>query len=202
TLRTHMQQLKNTSFIFTGSRRRVIYDMLNNSSRPLYKFCQAIEFPAFGSEFTNWILERFNKVGILCDDEAINHLRAVVRESPNSVQMVCFHLVALGIDHVTIDQVDKAVKIVVRQNAYAYQTLLGSLTPIQQRTLRLAANEGKQIFSKELLAKYEISSGPALSSAIKSLKDKEILDEEGVGRGAVVFDDPLFAIWLKTSFDD
>lgn len=30
TLRTHMQQLRNTSFIFTGSRRSVIYDMLNN----------------------------------------------------------------------------------------------------------------------------------------------------------------------------
>lgn len=85
-----MQQLRNTSFIFTGSRRRIIYDMLNNSSRPLYKFCQPIEFPAFG---------------------------------------------------------------------------------------------------------------PALSSAIKSLKDKEILDEEGAGKGTVVFDDPLFAIWLKTSFD-
>jgi hypothetical protein len=87
----------------------------------------------------------------------------------------------------------------VQQNAYAYQTLLCTLTPTQQRTLRLAAKEGKQIFAKELLEKYEISSGAALSSAIKSLKEKEILDEEGAGRGAVVFDDPLFAIWLKDS---
>lgn len=202
TLRTHMQQLKNTAFIFTGSRRSVIYDMLNNSSRPLYKFCQSIEFPAFGDEFTTWVLERFNKVGINCDYEAIKHLRTIVRESPNYVQMVCFHLVARGQDNITIKEVDDALKGVVQQNAYAYQTLLGSLTPTQQRTLRLAAKEGKQIFAKELLAKYEISSGAALSSAIKSLKDKEILDEEDSGRGTVVFDDPLFAIWLKTSFDD
>lgn len=202
TLRTHMQQLKNTSFIFTGSRRSVIYDMLNNSSRPLYKFCQSIEFPSFGDEFTDWVLERFKKVNIRCDPNAIKHLRSIVRESPNYVQMVCFHLVALGKENVTIDEVDDALKIVVQQNAYAYQTLLSTLTPTQQRTLRLAAKEGKQIFAKELLAKYEISSGAALSSAIKSLKDKEILDEEGAGRGTVVFDDPLFAIWLKTSFDD
>lgn len=44
------------------------------------------------------------------------------------------------------------------------------------------------------MAKYEISSGPALASAIKSLKDKGILDEESSGRGTVIFDDPLFAI--------
>lgn len=201
TLRTHMQQLRNTSFIFTGSRRSVIYDMLNNPSRPLYKFCQSIEFPAFGDEFTDWVLQRFSNVGIKCESGAIEHLRKLVQDTPNYVQMVCFHLVALGKNQITVEEVNNALKIVVQQYAYAYQTLLSSLTPTQQRTLRLAAKEGKQIFAKELLSKYEISSGAALSSAIKSLKDKEILDEEGAGRGTVIFDDPLFAIWLRSSFE-
>jgi len=202
TLRTHMQQLRNTSFIFTGSRRSVIYDMLNNPSRPLYRFCQSIEFPAFGDEFTEWVLKKFKDIGIKCHRNAIQHLRAIVQDTPNYVQMVCFHLVALGKTNITIEEVNEALKIVVQQNAYAYQTLLNTLTPTQQRTLRLAAKEGKQIFTKEFLTKYEITSGAALSSAIKSLKDKEILDEEGAGRGTVIFDDPLFAIWLRTSFDD
>ena len=83
---------------------------------------------------------------------------------------------------------------------YLYSVIINSLTVTQQRALRLAAIEEKQIFSKELLKKYEISSGPALASAIKSLKEKEILDEEASGRGSVIFDDPLFAIWLKISF--
>ncbi len=202
TLRTHMQQLRNTSFIFTGSRRSVIYDMLNNSSRPLYRFCQSIEFPALGEEFTDWVLGRFKNVGIQCNRNAIQHLRKIVQDTPNYVQMVCFHLVALGKNNITIEEVNEALKIVVQQNAYAYQTLLRTLTPTQQRALRLAAKEGKQIFAKELLAKYEISSGAALSSAIKALKDKEILDEEYAGRGTVIFDDPLFAIWLTTSFGE
>lgn len=201
TLRTHMQQLRNTSFIFTGSRRSVIYNMLNNPSRPLYKFCQPIEFPPFEEEFTDWILERFMHVGITCQRDAIQHLRKLVQDTPNYVQMVCFQLVAFGKNHITIEEVDQALKIVVQHNAYAYQTLLSALTPTQQRTLRLAAKEGKQLFTKELLSKYEITSGAALASAIKSLKDKEILDEEGAGRGSVVFDDPLFAIWLRTVFE-
>jgi hypothetical protein len=44
TLRTHMQQLRNTSFLFTGSNKSLIYDMLNNSSRPLFRSCQLIDF--------------------------------------------------------------------------------------------------------------------------------------------------------------
>ena len=45
----------------------------------------------------------------------------------------------------------------------------------------------------------EIPSAPTLSSFISALKGKGILDEEGTGKGTVVFEDPLFAIWLKES---
>lgn len=202
TLRTHMQQNQNTSFLFTGSRRSVIYDMLNNQARPLFRSCQPIEFPAFGEEFTNWIINRFSQVGIQCEKESIKYLRKLVQDTPNYVQMVCFHLVAQGKKKVTTKDVETTLNMTVRQNAYAYQTLLNTLTPIQQRVLRLAAKEEKQVFSKENRIKYEISSGPALASAIKALKDKGILDEAGTRRGAVIFDDPLFAIWLKISFDN
>lgn len=201
TLRTHMQQSRNTSFLFTGSRRSIIYDMLNNTSRPLYRSCQPIEFPAFGAEFTDWIIHRFNHVGIKCDREAINHLRTLVHDSPNYVQMVCFHLVAQGVKHVKTKDVETTLNTIVRQNAYAYQTLLNTLTAVQQRALRLAAKEAKEVFSKEFRTKYEIASGPALASSLKALKDKGILDEDGTRRGSVIFDDPLFAIWLKISFD-
>lgn len=197
TLRTHMQQLRNTSFLFTGSRKSIIYDMLNNNTRPLYRACQSMEFPSFGEEFTEWVISRFSKADIKCDRSAIQHLRKMVQDTPNYVQMICFHLVAQGIRHITNDQVEITLATVVRQNAYAYQTLLNSLTLTQQRALRLAGKENKQIFHKQLLAKYEISSAQALSSAIKALKEKGILDEEGTSRGSVVFDDPLFAIWLK-----
>ncbi len=198
TLRTYMQRLKNTSFLFTGSRKSIIYDMLNNHTRPLYRSCQLIEFPSFDNEFTDWVIARFSKVGITCTREAIQHLRHLVQDTPNYVQMVCFHLVAEGKMKITIKEVEKTLGTVVRQNAYAYQTLLNSLTLTQQRALRLAAREGKAIFTKELLDKYEISSAPALASAIKSLKVKGILDEQAAGRGMVTFDDPLFSIWLKS----
>ncbi|HEV8052845.1 MAG TPA: ATP-binding protein [Parachlamydiaceae bacterium] len=201
TLRTYMQQMRKTSFLFTGSRRSIIYDMLNNPTRPFYRSCQPIEFPAFGDEFTDWVLERFLEVGVKCDRDAIIHLRKLVQDSPNYVQMVCFHLVAEGKTHLDITEVNSTLIRVVRQNAYAYQTLLNSLSLIQQRALRLAAIEGKDVFSKELLVKYEISSTPALASAIKALKGKGILDEESAGKGTVVFDDPLFSIWLKAAFN-
>jgi hypothetical protein len=115
-----------------------------------------------------------------------------VQDTPNYVQMVCFHLVAEGKMKITGKEVEKTLGTVVRQNAYAYQTLLNSLTLTQQRALRLAATEGKALFGKELLDKYEISSAPALASAIKSLKDKGILDEQAAGQLLLMIHSFLF----------
>lgn len=202
TLRTHFQTLKNVSFLFIGSRKSLISEMLNDPSRPLYRSCQIMEFPTFGGEFTDWVIQRFLTVGIKCEKAAIIHLRELVQDTPNYVQMVCFQLVSQALSVVGIKEVENVLEMVARQNAYAYQTILNSLTLAQQRALRLAANEKQSLFQKELLLKYEIKSAPALHSTINALKAKGILDEEGAAKGCVLFDDPLFAFWLRLCFKE
>ncbi len=200
TVRTHFQRLANVAFLFTGSRKRLIADMLNDPARPLYRSCQIIEFPSFGAEFTDWIIERFKIVGITVKKAAVDHLRMLVQDTPNYVQMVCFHLVSRAKNRVNSEDVDEVLDTVARQNAYAYQSILNSLTLAQQRVLRLAAIEKHALFQEELLSKYEISSRPALHASLKALKTKGILDEEGTVHGRVMFDDPLFSYWLKMNF--
>jgi AAA+ ATPase superfamily predicted ATPase len=199
TLRTQMQKLKNVTFLFTGSRQSVISDMINNQSRPFFRSCQPIEFPLFGDEFTNWIIKKFQKIDIKTNPESINYLRKLLQDTPNYVQMACYHLVAQGVSKVDQQQIDKVLNTIVSQNSYAYQTVLNSLTLPQQRALRLCANESEAIYNKEFLQKYEMASAPALASAIKALKEKKLLDESSI-KGRVVFDDPLFALWLKLEF--
>lgn len=197
TIRTHFQRLNNVAFLFTGSRKSLISEMLNDPSRPLYRSCQIIEFPSFGPEFSDWILNRFSSIEIACDKKAIDHLRQLVQDTPNYVQMVCFHLVAQARSSIGMKDVEEVLETVSRQNAYAYQTLLNSLPLAQQRTLRLAARERESLFQKDLLTAYEITSPSALHSSLKALKAKGILDEEGTRKGNVLFDDPLFAFWLR-----
>lgn len=199
TIRTKMQLQKTVSFLFSGSRHGIIHDMFNNSNRPFYRSCQLIDFPRFGPEFTDWIISRFKTAEIHTNQTAVEHLRVLVDDTPNYVQMCCFHLVADEVKDVDLAEIDQTMKRVTSQNSYAYQTILNSLTPVQQRVLRLAACEGKAIYSKDVLQKYEIKSGAHVSQAINSLVSKQILDEK-TGGGEVVFDDPLFKIWLSNEF--
>lgn len=199
TIRSKMQIQKNVSFLFSGSRHGVIHDMFNNPSRPFYRACQLIDFPKFGPEFTDWIIQQFDSVGIQCSSDNIHHLRNLVDDTPNYVQMACFHLVTDEIKKIDPAAIDAVLRRITAQNSYPYQTILNSLSPIQQRVLRLAACEGKAIYTKEILEKYEIKTGAHVSQAIKSLVSKQILDES-TGKGVVIFDDPLFKIWLRNEF--
>lgn len=176
--------------------------MLNDPLRPLYRSCQTIEFPTFGGEFTDWVIQRFLTIGIKCEGAAIKHLRELVQDTPNYVQMVCFQLVSQAFSVIGVKEIEDVLEMVAWQNAYAYQTILNSLTLAQQRALRLAANEKQSLFQRDLLLKYEIKSAPALHSTINALKAKGILDEESSAKGHVLFDDPLFAFWLKLCFKE
>ena len=200
TIRTQMQELKKTVFLFSGSRKSVIYDMLNNQNSPFYKTCQSVDMPILGDDFTDWIIQRFKSIGVVCDKQAIHELRKRVHDTPNYIQMVCFHLVAAqNITHVNLSKIEQVLHTIVKQNAYAFETLLNSLTSLQHRVLRLCANEPAAIYSQDLIKKYQISSGPALATSIKSLKQKGILDASSQ-KGQVIFDDPLFKIWLQKEF--
>ncbi|MBA2369871.1 MAG: hypothetical protein H0V82_12770 [Candidatus Protochlamydia sp.] len=110
TIRAHFQKLKNVTFLFTGSRKSLISEMLNDPSRPLYRSCQIMDFPTFGNEFTDWVVGRFATVGIKCDPKAVEHLRKLVQDTPNYVQMACFHLVAQARSIVGIKDVNEVLE--------------------------------------------------------------------------------------------
>lgn len=188
------------SFVFTGSRRRLIHEMFNGPNRPFYRSCQMMDFPPPDGGFSEWICGRFADAEVMCDVATADHVRNLVMDTPNYVQMAGFHIVASGTNVVTRDSAYDIVMQMARQSSYAFETLLGSLSTVQQRVIRLAALEGRKVFSKELLERYEIKSAPHVTQALKALQTKQILDEDGTRDGMVVFDDPLFRLWLRGQF--
>lgn len=195
TLRSLMQELPEITFIFTGSRRSILEDMFNNSKRPFYKSCKQINFPVFGHEFSNWIIERFKKASINATVESIDYLRQQVADTPNYVQEVCFHLVSHDRKNITFSEMDEMLDIISAQCSYSYEALLNTLTPAQIKFLRLFIGEGKVDYSREVLQKYEIKTGSNLQAASKALVEKQIIEKHP--SGGFNFDDPMFKIWLN-----
>lgn len=195
TLRSKMQEHTHISFIFTGSRRSIIEEIFNSSSRPFYKSCKIMFFPFLGPEFTDWIVDRFSRVNITCDPIAIGYLRQQVGDTPHYVQEVCFHLVSHGIKDVTRESIDDVIDIISSQSSYTYESLLNTLTPTQVKIIRMLVFEGKITYSQHILDKYELQSASYIQSGIKSLVDKQIIEKQ-LDSKEINFDDPMFKIWM------
>lgn len=201
TLRQYIQQQAGkVSYLLTGSRRDIVHAMVNDNRRPLYRTLNIIEFPPIGQEFTPWISKKCHSVGCHVEEKTIDYLRHQVNDSPNYVQMACFHLVATGQQQIDRTAIDTILAKIALQNAYSYETHLHNLSPVQQRVLRMAAIEEEGYFSEPLLRQYEISTTAHVTNAFNALKKKNILDQDTPGRGRVSFDDPLFRLWLRIKF--
>lgn len=199
-LRAEIQKQGGVPYIFCGSRRGLILDMFQNSSRPFYQMCTAIELPAVGDGFAMWLKERLHAASVKIGLNTSRALLDKVDSSPNYAQMVAFHLVADPPDgEVETNDVDCVLDTLCRSNSYTYMTLYDSLSANAQRTVRLIAmNPGKSPFSQDTAHKFGLTNS-AVQSAIKSLVNKHVFDDTTSG-GNVVFDDPLFLRWIQKSF--
>lgn len=197
-LRTKMQEMPQVSFIFTGSRRAIIEDMFHNSKRPFYRSCTIIPFGGLGNEFSDWIVARFQTVDVQCSRDVVQYLRSQVDETPNYIQEACFHIVAQGIEAVTPRDVDNVLEMISEQSSYSYEAILNNLTAAQVRLLRMLVHEDGIEYGKDVLAKYEFKTASNVQSAIKALVKRQVLDQSAGKQ--VVFEDPMFRIWLRKKF--
>ncbi|MFH0800653.1 MAG: ATP-binding protein [Pseudomonadota bacterium] len=198
TLRSEIQKQEAVPYIFCGSRRGLILDMFQNSSRPFYQMCTAIELPRLQDDFAKWLRTKLLGAKVAIDSETSLALLDKINWSPNYAQMIAFHLVADPPEgNVSVDDIERVLDALCQLNGYTYMTLYDSLGANAQRLLRLVAkNPGQSPFRQELMATFDLRTS-GVQSAIRSLINRHILDDTTSG-GNVYFDDPLFSRWLKT----
>ncbi len=200
TLRSEIQKQAEVPYIFCGSRRSLILDMFQNSSKPFYHLATPIELPKFGQEFVDWLIKRLKGVNIKISNDVAQYMLDVVGWSPNYAQMIAFHLVAdQPTGSISPADINLVLDNLCQLNGYTYMTLFDSLPSNAQRVVRMSAiNPGQSPFKQSLMRQYELSSS-AVQAAIRSLINKRVLDD-ATSKGKLLFDDPLFLRWVQKSF--
>lgn len=200
TIRSEIQKQGDLHYLFCGSRRGLILDMFQNSSKPLYHMATPIELPKFGEEFISWLMKRFNIADIKITKEVTKHLLDLIDWSPNYAQMLAFHLVADSPNGpIKSEDIDKILDNLCQLNGYTYMTLFDSLSSNAKRIVRMnALNPDQSPFQQDLMRDYGLSSS-TVQAAIRSLINKRILDD-ATSKGNLIFDDPLFLRWVQKSF--
>lgn len=201
-LRTKIQQCRQTQFIFSGSRRHLMSNMFNSSSKPFYQsaICMGLEAIPEASyiEFAN---RMFEERGKQTDIAVIENVYRRFSGCTWFIQMMMNELFALTApgECCNIGMVDVAWHNVIRMQEGSYKDLLFHLAPKQKLLLQAIAREGeaRAVTSSAFIKKYNLPSASSVQAALKPLlKNDLVTQEEDIYR---VYD-YFFAEWLRKMY--
>lgn len=197
-LRSHWQKHQHVAYCLYGSKRHMMLDVFTDSSRPFYKFgdlifLNKIETP----HLIDFIRERFSDTGKEIDDETCRLLIQLADNHPYYVQQLAQLSWLRTMKKCTKDIVEEAHHSLVEQLSLLFVTITETLTTQQLNYLKALTAGEKAISSTEVMYRYRISSPTAVARSRKTLIEKDILDNTA---GAISFQDPIYAYWLKHTY--
>ena len=203
-LRTEIQHLRNVSFIFCGSKRRIMIEMFSNAKQPFYASTTFMYLNKIDVKtYTAFIQNIFEKNGYTIDYESIEFIINWTQSYTYYTQFLCNQIYANGEKKITIDVVKYICKKVLEQNTSSFLLLRELLTTVQWNYLIAVAKEGKieRITAQIFLMKYSIGTASNSNRLMKMLCEKElILENIGLKNTDYQIYDVFFYHWLQENY--
>ena len=201
-LRTKIQQCKQTQFVFAGSKRHLMSNMFNSSSKPFYQsaICMGLD-PIPLETYTSFASRLFEERGKHVSEELISRVYQQFNGCTWFVQMLMNELFSLTAheERCDIGKLDLAIQNVILTQEGSYQDLMSHLAPKQKLILQAIAREGKAkaVTSSAFIKKYNLPSASSVQSAIKGLLKNDIITQED---NCYRVYDYFFATWLAKDY--
>lgn len=197
-LRSKIQQCKNTSFIFAGSKRHVMSMMFNSPKKPFYQSAISMGLdPIPEDTYIKFAIDLFDRYDKSVDIEAVRMVYKTFDGVTWFVQMVMNELYAITPfgELCSTEKVPEAINNVVISQEAQYKEILSMIPPKQKQVLQAIAREGRArgITSAQFIRKYQLPSASSIQSAVKGLLEKEILTQE---EGCYWIYDYFFSYWI------
>jgi len=203
-LRTIIQTLRHTKFIFSGSKKHLMLEMFQTAKRPFFSSTQTIglhEIPI--DKYKAFIREKFTERRRMIDDEAIDFILWWTLSHTYYTQIICNGVFAKGKKEVGIEEVKRVCSDQLWQQQINFMQYRSLLTPVQWQLLIGIAKEGSvsEPQAHAFLQKHKIGAASSAQRALKVLLDKEmILSVETTEKTAYRVYNPFLMRWLERTF--
>jgi hypothetical protein len=186
-LRKNFQFFKNTSFIFSGSRRHMMKDSFSNPEKPFYRFSSVMSLGRIQEhEATGFIMKKFEETGIKAKPEKAKKIATMVEGHPYYIQAVSFYAwnAAKRAGKLSDKHIASAIEKVINLESGAFHTLWDNLTTNQRQVLKKLAHGNSP---------YELPiSAGSVKRALETLQTMDIVEKNG----SYKIIDPILRLWV------
>jgi len=177
-LRTHIQPLKNTNFIFCGSNQKMMHQIFNSAKRPFFASCSNLHLDFIAKEiYARFIAKLFAEYKKKISRESIDFVLNFTNCHTFYTQYFCNVLFASGAKQIEVGNAQKAAIEILKLNEGSYFQYRNLITNAQWQLLQAIAKEEKlyKAHSKIFIHKYRLGSSSMVSRGIEALIEKEMI---------------------------
>ncbi|GHT44360.1 ATPase [Bacteroidia bacterium] len=177
-LRTIIQTLKNSQFIFSGSKKHLMLEMFNTADRPFFSSTQMLglqEIPEM--KYKQFIHEKFEERNRTIDEEAVDFVLSWTLSHTFYTQVICNNMFARPEKNITQEVAKQVCSEQLSLQQVTYMQYRSLLAPVQWRLLIAIAKEGQvsEIQAQTFLHKYKVGGASSAKKALDALLEKEMI---------------------------
>jgi uncharacterized protein len=189
-LRKYMQEAKNISYIFLGSKRNILNSLFAYKS-PLYAMATPMSLqPLKLDDIFNYAKKHLD-----ISKETIEYIYNISAKETKLIQMILhrIYIEKENIKEINEKLVDNILEAILISKNDHYKSLFEFFSTNQKKAFKLLAKYERELFSEKILREENISR-PSMQSSLNQLFAKEYIDKED---GEYFIPDKAFELWAK-----
>jgi len=198
-LRTHIQKISNSNFIFAGSERHMMQEMFTSSARPFYNSADILELKAIApGEYIPFVKYHFEKQNKSIATENIEYVYNLFKGHTYYIQRTFNEAFAdtAEQEECTEEIIKQSIESIIASNDTIFREILSNIPEKQKAVLYAIAKEGEatNITSASFIKRHALPSASSVQSATKKLLERDIITQ--INKVYTVTD-KLFAMWMN-----
>ena len=202
-LRSKIQELNNTKFIFSGSSRHMLGSMFLDYNQPFYKSAVPMDLDIIGLEpYREFAKTMFEDYGRTVDDEAVDFVYYLMSGNTFNMQETMKEMFMMTPDGGRAGKHDAvaAVLSILDRHDEEYREQLNLMTGTRDRRLLYCiASEGvaQNLTSGGVMKRYGLDNASAVQNSLKKLTDEKMPVIRKLSKGTYMLQDRIFELWLS-----
>jgi len=197
-MRALWQRQKSVTYCLYGSKRHMMIDIFNNSSKPFYRFGDIMVLPKIARErWADFICQGFANTNKKISASDAESIAGLMKDTSWYVQQLAHYTWLLTKKTVTVKELNAAILELIYANAPFYQKETEVLSLTQLNLLKAVA-KGEAQFTSTLVMQHYLLGTPNNVSKNKNILINNDLIQEIDGRYEFV--DPAFELWFNKQY--
>ena len=177
-LRSQMQQLKNTVFIFCGSNQKMMHEIFNSAKRPFFATCTPLYLDSIDKKkYKVFIRKMFKKNKRTIEEEALEFICNWTFLHTFYTQYFSNAIYATNEQNITLEVAYSSASEILKVNENTFYQYRNLLTNTQWKLLKGIATRGRLFHpnAKNFIGENDLGSPSVVSRAMESLLTKEMI---------------------------